>query len=175
MKLVIFEDDTFANFYPLSLTRAVFGLRCGASSLAAKIEAAVGRKADCLLVRHYLAAVTSRDFQTTANNLDVVAGEGALFVNGRLLAGAAAELALEGPDEVAYCGETLVYVRASAEAVKHTCDPALCGQPSCVPKIADGLKRVEVDVPLIDYPWNLIEHNPETITEDFQAAGKVGV
>jgi len=105
----------------------------------------------------------------------VLAGEGALFVNGRLLAGAAVELALDGPDEVAYCGETLVYVRASAEAVKHTCDPALCGQPSCVAKIADGLQRVKVDLPLIDYPWNLIERNPQTLTEDFRAAGKVGV
>lgn len=175
MKLVIFEDDTFSNFYPLSLTRPVFALRCGASSLAEKIEAKVGRKADVLLVRHYLATVTARDSQTVTNSLESVAGEGALFVNGRVLATNAVKLSLEGPDEAAYCGDTLVYLRASAEALKHTCDPALCGQPSCVEKIVDDLNKIKIDVPLIDYPWNLVDHNPEIITADFHATGKVGI
>lgn len=175
MKLVIFEDETFANFYPLTMTRPIFALRCGAKTLAEKIEAKAGRPADVLLVRHSLAAVTARDFDLTTNDLGPVAEEGALFVNGRLLADDALALALDGPDEAVYCGQTLLYVRASAATMKHTCDPALCGRPDCVSKIAGGLDRVEAEATVIDYPWNLIEVNPAQITADFHAAGKVGV
>ena len=38
MKLVIYEDSTYENFYPFSLVRPVFELRCGATSLSEKLR-----------------------------------------------------------------------------------------------------------------------------------------
>ncbi|HNC47877.1 MAG TPA: putative sugar nucleotidyl transferase, partial [bacterium] len=37
MQICIYEDDHYVNLYPLTLTRPVFELRCGASTLAERI------------------------------------------------------------------------------------------------------------------------------------------
>ena len=45
MKIVVFEDDKFDLLYPLSMLRAVYDVKPGASSILEKINAASGKTA----------------------------------------------------------------------------------------------------------------------------------
>ena len=42
MKLILFEDAHYDDLYPLTYMRPTFELRCGATSLAEKIQYAAG-------------------------------------------------------------------------------------------------------------------------------------
>ncbi len=90
MKLVIFEDTLHDQFYPLTYPRPIFELRCGAISLAEKIERQVAQKADAYVVsadREYLIETRTARTGVKVNDLSgIAAGEEVLFVNGRLLA-----------------------------------------------------------------------------------------
>ncbi|MFQ6048847.1 MAG: putative sugar nucleotidyl transferase, partial [Phycisphaerae bacterium] len=85
MKLVIFEDDRVENFYPLTLSRAVFELRCGIDSLGEKIARWAGRTADAVVVREYLSATLQARTAAKVNDLAGLDGGPVLFVNGRVL------------------------------------------------------------------------------------------
>ncbi len=53
--LAVFEDNRFENFYPLSLTRPVFELRCGGAALYEKIARGFPGVKLCFFTRDYLA------------------------------------------------------------------------------------------------------------------------
>jgi len=38
LKICIFEDQKYDNFYPMTMTRPVFELRCGKTTLMEKIK-----------------------------------------------------------------------------------------------------------------------------------------
>ena len=85
MKLVIHEDSTYENFYPLSLIRPVFELRCGATSLSEKLRSSFSNLDVAYFTRDYL----TETFQTKVGNApvnDLQAIDDDLFiVNGRWL------------------------------------------------------------------------------------------
>jgi len=64
MKLVIYEDSTYENFYPLSLVRPVFELRCGATSLSEKLRRSFSDLDVAYFTRDYL----TNTFQTKVGN-----------------------------------------------------------------------------------------------------------
>ena len=85
MRLVIFEDEQFDRFLPLTWLRGVFELRCGATSLADKIARAARLPVDAWLVRDYLApTLRARLPGTTINDLSGLRGQELLLVNGRI-------------------------------------------------------------------------------------------
>ena len=56
---LVVVDDGLGSFGPLTDLRAVFELRAGVGTLLERIERAVGRRADALLVPDRLAAVVA--------------------------------------------------------------------------------------------------------------------
>ncbi len=88
--LCIFEDDRYADFFPLSLAHPVFDLAIGLQSLRGRIVDEIDPRSLALLCRPYLAAVLAADEAIeggrpgTVNSLP--GGEEILFLNGRLLA-----------------------------------------------------------------------------------------
>jgi hypothetical protein len=79
----IFEDKKFSNFFPLSLSQAVFDLRIGASSLRMRLQLEVAAERVGVLCRDYLAPVmATREPDIPVNDLP---GGDVVFVNGRLL------------------------------------------------------------------------------------------
>lgn len=50
MQLVIFDDDKYSSFYPLSLTRPVSDLRCGILKLRQRLEACFAPEGDTALI-----------------------------------------------------------------------------------------------------------------------------
>jgi len=53
----------------------------------------------------------------------------------------------------------------------------LAGKPigEIVAALAEKLPTREIAVTLVDYPWNLVQHNPKALVQDFAALGKSGV
>ena len=55
MRIAIFEDQTYSNFFPLALTRPIFELRCGQTALSEKIMRAHSGAKVCYFVRDWIA------------------------------------------------------------------------------------------------------------------------
>lgn len=84
MRVLIFEDNSFSDLYPLSLLRGVFDIKCGAFSLKEKIENAFKGKHEVSLhcrkqLRNYLAEVY------TDNKINQLSKDDYLFLNGRVV------------------------------------------------------------------------------------------
>jgi len=171
MGLVIYEDRTFENFYPLVYLRPVFELRCGMGTLGAKIERAASTRAAGYFVRGWLAASYAERAAAPVNSLASLGKGQALAVNGRLLA-IGLDLPLKGPDEAGYAGDVLVYVRADASKFAGA-DAA--DFSSAVEKAAAGLPRKELKATVLSYFWQLIHNNAAALKADFAAAGRSGV
>ncbi len=181
MRLCLVEDNAAAALEPLTLTRPVFDLLLGSTSLGAKLARAFGvgpgpaRRG--ALVRPYLAAARrARDPHTTVNDPDWMARGPVLVANGRWvpparLAAAVADDCRGGP----WVG---------------TCD----GQPACAwvgPDDAAGLQPNVVDAWFDDLaarvecrevggewiarPWDLVARNPDHLALDFAAEGRPGL
>ena len=85
MKLVIFEDETYEQFYPLTYLRAIFELRCGATSLADKIRRAAPGADVAYFARDLLAPVLRERLDAPVNDPASLAGDDVLLVNARWL------------------------------------------------------------------------------------------
>ena len=83
MKLVIFEDASFEQFYPLTYLRPTFDLRCGSTLLREKVERAFGRKADAVFVREWLREAYAVRTSARVNDLGALEGDDLVLVNGR--------------------------------------------------------------------------------------------
>jgi UDP-N-acetylglucosamine diphosphorylase/glucosamine-1-phosphate N-acetyltransferase len=158
--MIIFEDAGVARLGPLTQTRPVYELRCGAVSLA-------GRQARCLaadevgvVVRPELAALCRWAWPGRPVNEDALAGKPAdVLVNGRWLA--PASLAGLGEPHVGLVGDDVAYVVPP---------PGLDLSPQTLawqlPVLRAALPARPVGGALIDRPWDLIEHNAAALIED---------
>ena len=145
--LVVFEQCP-EDFGPLALTRPVYGLRVGTSTLAEKIaDHEYYQEADFhFLARAYLAPIVTQIecfgaiFKRGAlvNDLSRAREQGALFLDGSVIASLSQMPTLDGPNEVGIITETVeenaktverkrvVYARVDAEA---------CQRPGCLEEL----------------------------------------
>jgi len=172
MKLIVFEDALFENFYPLTYMRPVFDLRCGRTTLREKIERAAGTAAGALFVRDWMAAVTAARNDAAVNNLSALRDDDLLFVNGRCL-WLGGHKPPAGRDAIGKVGDEIAYVALTKESAAKIAASdfesflaAACA--AAAPEEARGLK-------MLAHPWNLIEENAGAIADDFEKLGKSGV
>jgi UDP-N-acetylglucosamine diphosphorylase/glucosamine-1-phosphate N-acetyltransferase len=166
MKLVIFEDDQFDHFLPLTWVRGVFELKCGATTLAEKISRKVGASPDALLVRDYVAPVVSGRWDSVVvNDLSNCAGEEVLFVNARVFG---SHWNLPGQRVAQWQGDQLAVWRTTDDVTGVRDYTGLVAA-------ADRAERGEFTGRWFDYIWDVMLANPEEITWDFEVAGKSGV
>jgi len=166
MKLVVFEDDQYDRFLPLTWVRPVGELRCGATTLTEKIARAVGSPPDALLVRDYLAPVVAARWRPTpVNDLSHLAGQEVLFVNARVHA-----TGWNPPSErVAYWhGERLA-------AWRTTGDVRTIRDYAGLVAAARQAPRADFGGPWFEFIWDVMLTSPEEIARDFQAAGRTGI
>ncbi|MCX6139126.1 MAG: putative sugar nucleotidyl transferase [Ignavibacteriales bacterium] len=165
-QICIFEDDCAMQFLPLVYFRPVYNLICGMSSLGEKIAAAYPGASISLHMRPSLEPL----FKTRYSNFRIneLIADSVLFINGRALAGLdfASKIPLEGPAEtVYYSGKAIVGARLSGTLLEQ-----LKQKPAGIASIGefDGVRRVQVDVPLVAYPWDLINRLDEQMKSDFE-------
>jgi UDP-N-acetylglucosamine diphosphorylase/glucosamine-1-phosphate N-acetyltransferase len=169
MRVCLFEDRGALDLEPLSLTRPVFELLCGLTSLAAKQSAFFPLGPRGVLVRPYLADLYRLHAEEVpVNDLAWLRSGSAILVNGRWLPPSLplplAELsqpciALVG-DEVAFA---VVDAEHLADCSPHTLD-------ECLLKWKARLPRRDAGGQMVRHLWDLVHHNGDQICADWQIA-----
>jgi UDP-N-acetylglucosamine diphosphorylase/glucosamine-1-phosphate N-acetyltransferase len=168
MRICLFEDARVTDFEPLSLTRPVFDLRCGCGSLADKQRRFAGDLPWSVLIRPHLEAIYRLDNPSIAvNDLDHLASEPVVLINGRWLPPAGMRLdSLSTPLGLVE-GELAYIVLAAGQLRGIRVDDL----PECLEKWQRHLTGHEVGGRLLEYLWDLVEHNGQEICHDWQALG----
>ncbi len=172
--LAIFEDRTYENFYPLTLTRPVFELKCGATALYEKIERSFPGQKACFFTRDYLADTVKNRLGSEVNNTGILQTGDLLLINGRWLF-FDSPVQLEGGEEAVYSAETneLLYARLKKETVRK-----ICARPfeEILRHAVNNLDRKTLSGQiLLQYPWDIIEKNPAAIKDDFRRGPGRGI
>jgi len=174
MRLVLFDRaiPRRINFYPLALSRPIWELRCGITSLGEKLVAHF-RPADvACFVPNYMAEVCRARSGGRVNDPAALAGDDLLLVDARVKA-EGCPIAAAGPSLVALDadGEVLAARIGRADLPKLKTDSLeslLASAKAVLPAAKDS-------VPVWNYTWDLVLANPEQITRDFKALGRSGI
>lgn len=139
--LIIYEDEGYRNFLPLTWTRPVYDLRCGINTLAEKITRQYPKSDPLYSCRYYLPGKKRMKL------------EKGLFINGRLLAPSflARKIPLQGPDEVFIGGGEVVAVRAETKNFEEAKKKGKVTKVKCT-----TIKKL----------WDLLKNNGQQIMED---------
>ncbi|MGW8256359.1 MAG: putative sugar nucleotidyl transferase [Thermoguttaceae bacterium] len=199
MRLIVFDRLTQKriHFYPLALSRPIFELRCGVTSLIEKLEAKAGLGEAACFVPDYMAPLYKTNTDRAVNDVSRLQGDDLLLVNARVKAaeffsrpsgtnddrdfrGAKGDNVVRGAKGDIYgpsrvCldadGELLFAQVAKSDLVKLKTDSI----DALLASAAASLPKTEETVPAWNYIWELVLENPAMITADFQAIGKTGV
>jgi UDP-N-acetylglucosamine diphosphorylase/glucosamine-1-phosphate N-acetyltransferase len=165
MRICLFEDRGVTNLEPLVLTRPVFDLLCGQTSL--------GRKqcryfAPCemgVLIRPYLAGLFRlQHSQTPVNNLAWLRAEPAVLVNARWLPPAGTALDLSGPS-VALIDDEIAYAVVGPDQLTYISPNTL---EDCLETWKNTLPHTSAGGNMIGYLWDLVDLNAEQLIADFE-------
>jgi UDP-N-acetylglucosamine diphosphorylase/glucosamine-1-phosphate N-acetyltransferase len=166
MSLVVFEDEGWRRFVPLSYTRHMSELLWGTRSILESIMEATRRESAILWGREYLESVCRERLGTQYNTRPE---QGALFVNAR--ARPTEELRrLAGKEGVAvFSGGSLLLATPGSVALQ----PGVVGMKSAS-RLTDGLERQDAEGgALFENYWDMIESNGSAIALQSSRAGWV--
>jgi len=180
---LLFEDEKYENFIPLTYTRPVYELKTGMFTLRERIENVLfnlGYKIDrrALFMRNYLAPLFRKKLSGYIINEPHKIDEDVLLINGRLLAyGASLRLLEKIPREelILVDGETLLIARLKEASFQLISSNLVEGSTvEAIKRLRKkGIPIIEVKKYLIvDYVWDLIKHNGELLFEDFKRSAK---
>ncbi len=171
--ICIFEDNHFSQLYPMTLTRPVFDLRCGIFLLKEKILRCFSEYSVHLLCRGYLEEVFQESHPNSKiNELSSESSEFCLFINGRVLADAEFLSNLNKEKEW-ICTHKGTVVAAFLGRENRT---RLTSKEHNIVdfKQLKEVEKTEIAANLINYPWDLINHNSKQIESDFIALNAGG-
>ena len=174
MRLILIDRPTpqRRNFYPLALSRPIWELRCGMTSLAEKLlDRARPAETACFLPP-YLAEVYRRETDWPVNTPKSLSGADLLVVDARVKADGLAKLG-EGPSRVFLDSDGKVL---AARIVRE--DLAKLHTDSLEALLAsakESLPLADTGLPTWSYIWDLILANPAQLSEDFRTAGRSGI
>ncbi|MFC1563770.1 GlmU family protein [candidate division KSB1 bacterium] len=164
MKLCIFEDAEFSSLFPLAWTRPVYHLRCGITLLEEKISAGYQDLETVYHCRDYIADTLKQSTDKSVNVFDI---DDYLLINGRVLYDKSMINIDLNKKGCIYCsGESevaAVLPREKSHLLKN-----YAGQPLNLKELIDNHLTEQIEADVINYPWDLISHNPEYITNDFK-------
>jgi UDP-N-acetylglucosamine diphosphorylase/glucosamine-1-phosphate N-acetyltransferase len=166
MRLCLYEDGETSNFEPLTLTRPVFDLRCGATTLGEKHARSFPAASVGALLRPTLAPLFAAEHPAVAVNdaawLDA-GDDPVVFVNGRWLP-PAEPISLSGTSEVGVVADEVAFIVVSAAMVRGLSLETLSWDLS---QWSEELPRRTVGGRMLHYSWDLIEHNAAALADDF--------
>jgi len=162
--ICIFEDEKYLQLNPLVYVRPVYDLKCGISNLKDKIIRNYPEASVSLFCRSNISAHIKQ--RNTEYNVNEINSESCLFINGRVLATeeSSKNISLDGNDTVYVSGDTVVAARVSGnklETIKGKSEKVLTSNDF------EGIQKEEIDVKLINYPWDLVHSNNKAIINDY--------
>ena len=170
--LCLFEDTDYRKLLPLVYTRPVYDLRCGTCTLGEKI---IRQYSGATVIAHcrgeLVSAIKNVYHGLLVNELP---HDSCLLINGRLLAdkNLPEKIPLQGEDCLFISGETLVAARVSGKNLERLRQKLGSGPITIDLFSVDRTQEVEVQ--LISYPWNLVNHNSSQIEADWEVFGLGG-
>jgi UDP-N-acetylglucosamine diphosphorylase/glucosamine-1-phosphate N-acetyltransferase len=169
--VVIFEDEKFENFYPLTHLRPVYFLRPGIRFLFEKIVDDFEGYKPFLFCRPELADITSEMTKHPVNDFNDPDLEEIVFVNGRVRHNRDFMKALKeaGKNAVLYSGDNLAAFKAVGKLTPEAFGLLKGGDLGA---FLDNLKgraqTLDVEVPLYNYLWEMVSAIREEIADDFE-------
>ncbi len=177
--LVDVDPDVRTNFYPLALSRPIWELRCGMSSLGEKLIAKFGTADVAYFVPSYMARAYREQRDLPVNDISQLVDDDLLIVDPRLRADEI-DLSAAGPSEVGLDeGGRVLYARIAREDLGKL--------PNDLDDIEKFLNAAKVSLPTVqdlpeggklptwNYIWELVLANSGQIVADFALAGRSGV
>ena len=172
MRICIFEDEGYESLYPLSLTRAVFQLKCGQITLRERILRSFPGEKTSYFIRDHLVPIFQKNKPgVSVNDTDVLKNDDVLLINGRWLLGKE-ELRQDGHEEAGVCGKDILYLRVQAKSMKDCFSPNFT---ELFTSLKQRLKKRQIKASLITYPWDLIDNNSRVLREDFDFRNNKGI
>ena len=171
MHICIFEDPHVKNFYPLSYLRAVYDCHCGTMSLRERIEELSGSKHVVYHVRQFLAGYLREQYPHRLVN--EFPDDDTVFINGRIIADPSLRKLLRFrsfDEQVLYSGNEIAIAFVKRDHVRHIASQLQTElfQKWMVESFPSGL----FDCRLLQYPWEIVNCNPEALHSDFQRIRK---
>jgi UDP-N-acetylglucosamine diphosphorylase/glucosamine-1-phosphate N-acetyltransferase len=163
MRTCLFEDRSVEWLEPLALTRPAFDLLCGATSLAEKQTTFVRAAETGAVVRAglaELARLTHPDFHI--NDEAWLHAGPVVMVNARYLAPCANNTDLHTP-HVGMVGDQIAYAVLPAPLASRMAMDAI---DDCMDDWKRALPERDAEGWLIDFPWQLVEHNAAMLQRD---------
>ena len=174
MRLILLDRPTPARFHfdPLALSRPIWELRCGMTSLAEKLIAKFKPRDVAGFLPPYLVDVYREQSSWPLNDAAQLAGDDLLLVNARVKA-EGFDLASTGSSEAAFDGDgDCLFARIAAKDLPRLNSDSL---EALLASVRESLPKSEVQVATWNYTWELVLENPTQITKDFDAAGRQGI
>ncbi|MBK7106742.1 MAG: glucose-1-phosphate thymidylyltransferase [Ignavibacteriae bacterium] len=163
--ICIFEDEEYKQLQPLTYFRPSYHLKCGILSLHRKIRRNYPNVRVELNTRGYLRNVIKQNHPSEIVNH--VMSETMLFLNGRILVDDTLvnQIPLDGKDEIFFSNNNFIGARVSGknlESISNSLKDVLSKNDF------PNLPIKEVDVTIINYPWDLITYNHQELIKDFK-------
>jgi UDP-N-acetylglucosamine diphosphorylase / glucose-1-phosphate thymidylyltransferase / UDP-N-acetylgalactosamine diphosphorylase / glucosamine-1-phosphate N-acetyltransferase / galactosamine-1-phosphate N-acetyltransferase len=174
MRLILLDCQTAArrNFDPLALSRPIWELRCGMTSLAEQLVARLAAREVAGFVPAYLADVVRETTTWPINQLASLQGDDLLLVDTRVKADTL-HAPNTGPSQVVFDADgDCLWARITREdAGRLPADSLEAFLAAARQTLAAG----ENTFSRWNYTWDLILANPEQLVKDFAAAGRSGI
>jgi UDP-N-acetylglucosamine diphosphorylase/glucosamine-1-phosphate N-acetyltransferase len=168
-RLIVFEDNTHRNFYPLTLSRAIFSLRCGVGTLWERIAARFPDYEVSLSCRPELADLIGLETGIKANHFDYQPGDRLVFVNGRLRLGDKLTKELLTSEK----SRIFMYKKTTAAAVvteplkKNPAPETQFTGEEGAAALGVEAELIEAEFEFYEYLWDLVDLNGNEISIDF--------
>ena len=176
MRLIVFDLDSPARkkFYPLSLSRPLFDLRVGMTTLAEKWVAHIQADDVAYFVPEYLSETYKERADKPVNDLAALSGDDLLLVDGRLKVDAVSS---DNSDS----SRILLGEEGEAVLLRITeADARGLDKTSLRAFLESALKKIGPAENIAaaatwNYPWDLILANADELIRDFERLGRKGV
>jgi UDP-N-acetylglucosamine diphosphorylase/glucosamine-1-phosphate N-acetyltransferase len=170
-KLLIFEDDRFEDFYPLTYNRPVYKLLFGIRLIQDKISSFYPGAEVILLCRDHLKQVLKSRSNLPVNEFRAEEDDQLLFVNGRLIAREKwfSSLTFSNQKRAFRCKDDLIgFSLKGSDLTEFQNEVNSLYQKDSLESIKTKIACSDIEVKIADYLWNLIDWNKEEIEWDFK-------
>lgn len=178
MRLCIFEDDTYSNFYPLTYLRPTFQLRCGIFTLYERIVKAFNPDDITLICRKNLNPTLRESGYNPLTSAFDMDGR-MLFINGTVIDAfeLSRSITLLPDENTLYMSDGRLVAAYLDTTYARQLSYYLLEQDvaSALNSLGDTVKHVMIESRCAEFTWDFIEVNPRMIEVDIQTCVQTGI
>ena len=175
MRLILLDQQTEKRYHfnPLALSRPIWELRYGITSLAEKLIAAIGPSDVACFVPPYMAEVYKAQTDWPVNDPHSLAGDDLLIVSACVRAEFFKPDKAPRPSRVNFDDDgNCLMIRVAKEDIGKLKTDSI---DSLIESAKAAFESCNCDIPVWNYIWELILENPDQLTKDFATLGRSGV